>query len=58
MVDIEDRFQDVLERYVKKLPGIQARFKEVQLETQLLEQKIFSKIDISPEQISDILSNQ
>jgi putative nucleotidyltransferase with HDIG domain len=58
VVDIEDRFQDVIDRYVKKLPGLQARFKQVQRETQLLEQKIFSKIDISPEQIRDILSNR
>ena len=58
VVDIEERFRDVLNRYVKKLPGLQARFEEVQLETQLLEQKIFSKIDISPDQINDILSNR
>jgi putative nucleotidyltransferase with HDIG domain len=58
VVDIEDRFQDVLERYVNKLPGLEARFEQVQRETQLLEQKIFSKIDISPEQIRDILSNR
>ena len=58
VVDIDERFRDVLDRYVKKLPGLQARFEEVQLETQLLEQKIFSRIDISPEQISDILSSR
>ena len=58
VVDIDERFRDVLDRYVKKLPGLKARFEEVQLETQLLEQKIFSRIDISPEQISDILSSE
>ena len=58
VVDIEERFQDVLERYVKKIPSLLARLEEVQLETQLLEQKIFSKIDISPEQIKGILSNR
>ena len=58
VVDIEERFRDVLERYVKKLPGLQARFEEVQVETQLLEQKIFSRIDISPEQINEIFSNR
>lgn len=57
VVDIEDRFQDVLERYVTKFPDLQDRFKQVQHETQLLEQKIFSKINISPEQIGEILSN-
>ena len=57
VVDIEDRFQDVLERYVKKIPGLEARFEQVQRETQLVEQKIFSKIDISPEQIKNILGN-
>ncbi|MBW1744544.1 MAG: HDIG domain-containing protein [Deltaproteobacteria bacterium] len=64
VVDIEDRFQDVLERYVKKIPryvkkipGLEARFEQVQRETQLVEQKIFSKIDISPEQIRETLDN-
>jgi putative nucleotidyltransferase with HDIG domain len=57
VVDIDERFRDVLDRYVKKLPGLQARLEEVQLDTQLLERKIFSKIDISPEQINDILSS-
>lgn len=58
VVDIQERFRDVLDRYAKKLPGLQTGLAAVQLETRLLEQKIFSKIDISPEQISDILSNQ
>jgi uncharacterized protein len=58
VVDIQERFRDVLERYVKKFPGLHARFKEVQLETQLLEQKIFSKIDTSPNEINDLLSNR
>lgn len=57
VVDIEDRFRDVLERYIEKFPGLEARFEQVQQETRLVEQKIFSKIDISPEEISDILSN-
>jgi putative nucleotidyltransferase with HDIG domain len=58
VVDIEERFQDVIERYVNRLPGLQTRFQQVQRETQLLEQKIFSKINISPGQIRDILSNR
>jgi uncharacterized protein len=58
VVDIEERFRDVLERYVKKIPDLRARFEQVQLETQLLEQKIFSRIDISPEQIKDIFSGR
>jgi HD superfamily phosphodiesterase len=58
VVDIEDRFQDVLERYVKKFPGLQARFKQVQLETEFLERKIFSKIDITPEQIRGIIAQR
>lgn len=57
IVDIEERFRDVLDRYAKQLPGLERRIKEVQLETRLLEQKVFSKIDISPEEIDDILSN-
>ena len=58
VVDIEERFRDVLERYVEKVPGLRARFEQVQLETQLLEQKIFSKIDITPERINEIFSNR
>jgi uncharacterized protein len=58
VVDIDERFQDVWERYVVKVPDLQARFEEAQLETRLLEQKIFSKIDISPEKVNDFLSNQ
>ncbi len=57
VVDIEERFRDVLARYAKKLPGLGARLEAVQVETRLLEQKIFSRIDISPEQINDILSD-
>jgi putative nucleotidyltransferase with HDIG domain len=55
VVDIEERFRDVLDRYIEKIPDLRARFEEVQRETQLLEQKIFSRIDISPEQINDVL---
>ncbi|HID28443.1 MAG TPA: HDIG domain-containing protein [Desulfobacterales bacterium] len=58
VVDIEERFRDVFERYVEKVPSLRARFEAVLLETQLLEQKIFSIIDIAPEQINEILSNR
>ena len=57
VVDIEERFRDVRERYLNKFPGLEARFEQVQQETRLVERKIFSVIDISPEEISDILSN-
>lgn len=56
VVDIEERFRDVRERYAKKFPELQARLQEVQLETRLLEKKIFSKINISPEELGDILA--
>ena len=58
VVGIEERFQDVWERYVEKVPALRVRFEEVLRETQCVEQKIFARIDISPEQVSDILSNQ
>ena len=57
VVDIEERFRDVNDRYVDKFPGLVTRIEEVQLETRLLEKKIFSKIDVSSEQIKNILSN-
>ena len=55
VVDIGERFRDVLERYAKKLPGLQPRLEEVYLETQQLELKIFSKIDITPQELEEIL---
>jgi len=55
VVDIGERFRDVLERYAKKLPGLQPRLEEVYRETQRLEQKIFSKIDITPQKIEETL---
>ncbi len=55
VVDIEERFRDVNDRYGDKFPDLKARIEENQLETRLLEKKIFSKIDISPEQLNDIL---
>ncbi|MBW1740921.1 MAG: HDIG domain-containing protein [Deltaproteobacteria bacterium] len=57
VVDIEERFRDVLNRYAKKVSGLRARLEKVQRETRLLEEKIFSKINILPEQIKDIVSN-
>lgn len=55
VVDIGERFRDVLRRYAKKLPGLKPRLEEVQLETERLEQKIFSKIDITPQDLEEIL---
>jgi putative nucleotidyltransferase with HDIG domain len=55
VVDIKERFEDVWERYVKKLPALRDRFEEVQAETRRLEQKIFLNIDISPEEVGNIL---
>jgi uncharacterized protein len=57
VVGIEERFQDVYDRYVKKVPDLRVRFEEVLLETRQVEEKIFSRIDISPEQVDDVLSD-
>ena len=57
VVDIGERFRDVLERYGKKLPGLQPRLEEVHLETQCLELKIFSRIDITPQELEEILAH-
>lgn len=57
VVDIGERFRDVLERYAKKLPGLQPRLDEVQRETQRLEQKIFSKIDITPQELEEMVAH-
>jgi putative nucleotidyltransferase with HDIG domain len=56
IVNIEERFRDVKERYLRKFPHFSDRFKEVFVETQRLEVKIFSLIDISPEDINDMLA--
>ena len=58
VVGIEERFADIWERYIKKLPGVQARFEQVQRETESLERKIFSIIDISPEDIGSLVSGR
>ena len=55
IVNIEERFRDVKERYLGKFPQFADRFKEVFLETQRLEVKIFSLIDISPQDINGLL---
>jgi putative nucleotidyltransferase with HDIG domain len=55
VVCIEERFRDVKERYMNKFPNLEDRFKQVFVETQLVEKKIFSSIDISPEDIKDLL---
>jgi len=55
VVGIEERFQDIKERYIRKFPAFQERFEEVRLETQLVEKRIFSKIDLSPEQVYTVL---
>jgi hypothetical protein len=57
VVDIGERFRDVLERYAMKLPGLQPRLEEVQQETQRLEQKIFSKIDITPQELEEMVAH-
>lgn len=56
LVDIEERFQDIQERYANKFPGLQESLEEVRLETQLLEQKIFSNLDISPKDLGALLA--
>jgi len=58
VVGLEERFADLRDRYLKKLPGIEARFLHVQEEARLLEKKIFSVIDISPEDVDDLLSGR
>jgi putative nucleotidyltransferase with HDIG domain len=57
VVAIEERFQDVMERYVKHMPGIEARFHEVQQETKRVEEKIFAIIDISPDEVESMVMN-
>jgi uncharacterized protein len=57
VVDIGERFRDVLKRYAKKLPGLEPRLKKVQLETERLEERIFSKIDITPQDLEERLSS-
>ena len=54
VVGIEERFRDVKERYADKFPLFKDRFGEVFVETQVLEKKIFSLIDMSPEDINDL----
>ncbi len=54
VVGIEERFQDVKERYADKFPLFKDRFEDTFFETQVLEKKIFSFIDLSPEDVKDM----
>ncbi|MCD6137678.1 MAG: HD domain-containing protein [Deltaproteobacteria bacterium] len=56
VVSLKDRFTDIRKRYKNKFAGLQVPFDVIEQETQVLEKKIFSKIDISPEEINGIFS--
>ena len=58
VVGIEERFRDVKERYIDKFPLFAERFMEIFFETQVLEKKIFSLIDIYPEDINDMFPSR
>jgi len=58
VVGIEERFRDVKQRYSEKFPHLADRFMEVFVETQVLERKIFSLIDISPEDLNHMFSSR
>ncbi|MBW2108376.1 MAG: HDIG domain-containing protein [Deltaproteobacteria bacterium] len=55
VVGIEERFCDVLKRYAGKFADLEDHIQEVFIETQHLEEKIFSLIDISPEDINEMV---
>lgn len=54
VVSIEERFRDVKERYADKFPRFADRFGDIFFETRVLEKKIFSLIDLCPEDINDM----
>lgn len=56
VVSIEERFRDVQMRYAGKFVDLEEHIQEVLIETQKLEEKIFSLIDISPEDIDEMVS--
>lgn len=51
VVALVERFRDIRERYTGKFPGLEEAMAQVFDETLLIEKKIFSLIDITPEQI-------
>ncbi len=51
IVDLEERFRDIRERYTGKFPGLEVALEEVFAETKLIEAKVFSEIDVTPEEI-------
>jgi uncharacterized protein len=51
VVDLTERFRDIQERYTGKFPGLEEAMAQVFDETLLIEKKILSLIDMTPEQI-------
>ncbi len=56
VVDINERFRDIEKRYADKVSNLGVRLQDVLVETQAIEEKIFSLISINPEDIEDILT--
>ena len=55
IVDLQERFRDIYERYHGKFPGLEKGLEEVLKETCFIEEKIFSLLRITPEDITDPL---
>jgi putative nucleotidyltransferase with HDIG domain len=55
VVDLEERFRDIHERYKGKFPGLEQALEQVLKETIFIEEKIFSLLEITPEDIIDPL---
>jgi putative nucleotidyltransferase with HDIG domain len=51
IVDLKERFRDIHERYQGKFPGLEEALDKVFQETVFVEEKIFSSIHLSPDQI-------
>jgi len=56
VVDISERFRDIEKRYAGKVSNLEVRLQEVLVETQVIEEKIFSILSINPEDIEDIVT--
>lgn len=58
VVGIEERFADILNRYLCKMPGLESRLEQVRCETRFIEKKIFAVIDIEPDEIDLLVSRR
>jgi len=57
MVDLEKRFEDILKRYGTKPERVE-RIRNTKIQAQEIERKIFSHLDITPQQLETLIHEE